>query len=65
MQQNSLQPIGNLIIGDRFCFPKERKREIVCEIKQIDPKFIRYSRDGSVDVYTKDRKQEVIYLRSI
>jgi hypothetical protein len=65
MDRGSIQSIGLLKVGDRFCFIKERHKEIACEIISNAGRTIMYQRsDKTYLLKARDTEEKVIFLRS-
>ena len=63
MERNSIQNLGDLKVGDRFCFMGNRKKEIVSVITHKKGFFTHYAKSGRTGV-TSDFYKQVIFLRS-
>lgn len=62
MERESIQNIGDLKIGDRFCFERDRKKGIVSEVTSKTRFSVQYKKEfgrGSCVLY-----KEVVFLRS-
>lgn len=63
MERDSITHIGNLKIGDRFCFPADRKKGIVCEVTKKRGYITTYTKNG-FNCKCSNFYKEVIFLRS-
>jgi hypothetical protein len=61
MERDSIQNIGNLQIGDRFCFPGDRKKGIVCELTIKEGWWMYYKKGDWIVHAGSDKK--LIFLR--
>ena len=63
MERGSAQILGDLKVGDRFCFIADRKKEVVSVITHKKGFFTHYVKRGRTGV-TSDFYKQVIFLRS-
>jgi hypothetical protein len=65
MERDSIQSIGNLQIGDRFCFQADRKKGIVCEVRQKTDDYVLYVKGDLRGIFQKRNDTKVVFLRTL